>query len=199
MPTRPDAAAGRAEPERLKEGQMNGKQVIGGGALLALALAAAAAQAQWSSGGWGVGHGTGSGLGRFVQPITVDLWPIDNGTSISVTVSGCGGARDYRSFGTDIVGGEGEADDAAAALTRLLGEARRVCAFEPRLGARVEEGFRPAFDAWLEELAAMGDMNMSDMNMEFEVTSDTNAQIAADMALDSMDMNMATECTSGEC
>lgn len=195
MPTRPDAGAGRAELERSKEGQMNGKQVIGGGALVALALAAAAAaQAQWSSGGWGVGHGTGSGLGRFVQPITVDLWPIDNGTSLSVTVSGCGGVRDYRSFGTDIVGGEGEGDDATAALTRLLGEARRVCGFEPRLAARVEEGFRPAFEAWLEEVAAMGDMNMSDMNdIEMEAT---NAEMAADMALDT---NVTTTCDFDDC
>lgn len=176
---------------------MNRKQAIGGGgALLAFALAAAGAQAQWSSGGWGVGHGTGSGLGRFQDPITVDLWPIDGGTSISVTVSGCGGVRDYRSFGTDIVGGDGEGDDAAAALTRLLGEARRVCGFEPRLAARVEEGFRPAFESWLEELAAMGDMNMSDMNMEFEATSDTNAQMTAEMALD---MNMTTECGPDDC
>ena len=167
----------------------------GASALIALALAAAAAQAQWSAADWGVGHGSGSGLGRFVQPITVDLWPIDNGTSLSVTVSGCGGVRDYRSFGTDIVGGEGEGDDAAAALTRLLGEARRVCAFEPRLAARVEEGFRPAFDAWLEELAAMGDMNMSDMNdIEMEAA---NAEMAADMALG--DMNVTTTCDFDDC
>ena len=158
---------------------MNRKKAIGGGgALLAFALAAAGAQAQWSSGGWGVGHGTGSGLGRFQDPITVDLWPIDGGTSISVTVSGCGGVRDYRSFGTDIVGGDGEGDDAAAALTRLLGEARRVCGFEPRLATRIEDGFAAAFDAWLEEQAGMNymDMNEVDMNMAIECDAeDCNA------------------------
>ena len=174
---------------------MTSKHLIVGGALVAIALAAAA-HAQWRPPGWGVGHGGGNGLGRFEDPITIDVWPIDNGTSLSVTVSGCGGVRDYRSFGTDIVGGEGEGADAKAALTRLLEEARRVCLFEPRLAARIEEGFRPAFEAWREELAVMDEMNMTDMNMDMEATSDTNAEMAADMALD---MNMTTECGPDDC
>lgn len=141
---------------------MNGTAVLAGVGALALAVAAAA-QAQWSS-GWGYGNGAGGGFGRTEGPISIDLWPNGESTTVSVTVSGCGGVRDFRSFGTDVAGGDGQTPDAAAALSRLLGEARNVCGFEPRLATRIEEGFAPAFDSWLVEQASM-DMNMTvDMN-----------------------------------
>ena len=76
-----------------------------GGAALAIGIAAAA-QAQWPS-GWGVGYGGGGELGRTEGPLTLDVTPINGGVSVSVTVSGCGGVRDFRSFGTDISDGVG--------------------------------------------------------------------------------------------
>lgn len=157
---------------------MKGITILVGAGALAIMIAAAA-QAQWPS-GWGYGHSASGGFGRTEGPISVDLWPNGESTTMSVTVSGCGGVRDFRSFGTDVVGGDGQTADAAAALTRLLGEAGRICGFEPRLALRIEEGFAPAFDAWLVEQAAM-DMNMTDMN----ATADIDAYEAAENALDS--------------
>lgn len=147
-----------------------------GAVALVLALAAAA-EAQWGS-GWGWGNGSGGGYGRTEGPVAVDLWQSGESASLSVTVSGCGGVRDFRSFGSDVANGDGQSADAAAALTRLLGEARRVCGFEPRLATRIEDGFAAAFDAWLEEQAGMNymDMNEVDMNMAIECDAeDCNA------------------------
>ncbi|MDQ4088355.1 MAG: hypothetical protein M3177_10165, partial [Pseudomonadota bacterium] len=81
--------------------------LVAAAALLA-AGAAAAAQDEWPLDGWGPGLGGGMGLGRTEGPLTVDLWQVEGGSSLSVTVSGCGGPQDYRSFGTDIAAGEGE-------------------------------------------------------------------------------------------
>ena len=162
------------------------------GAALAVALAATAgAQAQWPT-GWGVGYGGGSELGRTEGPLTLDVTPIEGGVSVSVTVSGCGGVRDFRSFGTDISDGDGQAADATAGLNRLLGEARRACGFEQRLASRVAQGFEPAFNEWAENyranMMAMSDMNMVEMN-------------AADMDAGPVEMNAATtECPNdGNC
>ena len=155
------------------------------GAALAIGIAAAA-QAQWPS-GWGVGHGGGGELGRTEGPLTLDVTPINGGVSVSVTVSGCGGVRDFRSFGTDISEGEGQTADAVAGLTRLLGEARQECRFEPRLAMRVAQGFEPAFNAWAENYrASMADMSM-DMNAtDMSAMTDMNATTvdtdAADMS-----------------
>ena len=158
---------------------------IAAGAVLLAGLFAVAAHAQWSGAGWGVGHGGGSELGRTEGPITVDVFPGTGASTLAITVSGCGGVRDYRSFGTDVVDGEGQVRDASAALTRLLGEARRVCGFEERLAARVVDGFEPALTAWLEDYAAMmaemnasADMNMTDMNMtDMNMTTDWNSAV----------------------
>lgn len=147
-----------------------------GAVALVLGLAAAA-EAQWGS-GWGWGNGSGGGYGRTEGPVAVDLWQSGESASLSVTVSGCGGVRDFRSFGSDVANGDGQSADAAAALTRLLGEARRVCGFEPRLATRIEDGFAAAFDAWLEEQTGMNymDMNEVDMNMAIECDAeDCNA------------------------
>jgi hypothetical protein len=156
---------------------MNRQLLIAGTALLALA-AAAAAQDTWPIDGWSPGLGSGMGLGRVEGPVTADVWQIDGGSGVAITVSGCGGVRDYRSFGTEIVGGEGESRAAAAALTRLLAEARRACGFEERLATRLEQGFGPAFAAWERELA----------------------QVAAEMnAMNMTDMNAAIDCSDGSC
>ena len=148
---------------------MNRTMMWAGAGALALAIAAAA-QAQWSN-GWGYGNGSFGGFGRTEWPVTVDLWQNGDSMTVSVSVSGCGGVRDFRSFGTDVAGGDGQTADAAAAVTRLLGEARQACGFEPRLATRIEDGFAPAFEAWLVEMASM-DMNMTDMNL---TTVDMNA------------------------
>lgn len=156
---------------------MKARRIWGGAALLAL-VAGAAAQAQWSSGqGWGPGYGGGMGLGRTDGPVGVDVSQIDGGFTVAVTVSGCGGVRDYRSFGTDVSSGDGQERDLSAALGRMLGAAREACGFEPRLATRMAEGFESAFTPWLEEqqafMAGM-DMNMTDMNAAGECLDDCN-------------------------
>jgi len=157
-------------------------------ALLAATGMAVAAQAQWAGAGWGSGYGSGIGFGRTEGPVTADVWAVDGGYGVGVTVNGCGGVRDYRSFGTEIVGGDGEVADAAAALGRLLGEARRVCSFEERLGARMAEGFEPGLAAWIEEQAAMyADMSAMDA-----------VQNAAD-AVEAIDMNATFDCPDDDC
>ena len=157
------------------------------GVTLAIGIAAAA-QAQWPT-GWGVGYGGGGELGRTEGPLTLDVTPINGGVSVSVTVSGCGGVRDFRSFGTDISDGDGQTADAAAGLTRLLGEARRACGFEPRLATRVAQGFEPAFSEWAENYRA----NMAAMTMDMNAaTADMNA---ADMDGTYTDMN-SMECAA---
>jgi len=146
---------------------------------IAVLASAAAAQSQWSNEGWAPGNAGGYGLGRTDGPVTAEITQIEGGVSVGVTVSGCGGVRDYRSFGRDVVGGEGQGRDVAAALNHLLGEARRVCGFEQRLAGRIAQGLEPAFAAWLEESANMSmDMNAMDMGM---------------------DSNMAIDCPEGEC
>jgi len=153
---------------------------VAGAALAGLAGAAAAAQDVWPMEGWGPGYGTNMGLGRTEGPVTADIWEVEGGSGVAVTVSGCGGVRDYRSFGTEVVGGEGEARAAAGALTRLLGEARRACGFEERLATRMTQGLEPAFAAWKREQAEMAaQMNATDMNI-------------------AVDMN-AIECTGNDC
>lgn len=148
---------------------MNRHLVIAGAGLLGLA-AAAAAQETWPIEGWGPGYGSNMGLGRSEGPVVADVWEIDGGSGVGITVSGCGGVRDYRGFGTEVVGGDGEARAAAAELARLLAEARRICGFEERLATRLLQGFEPAFAAWKREQAEMAaqmnamDMNMVDMN-----------------------------------
>ena len=137
------------------------RRMLCGIALAGIALAAAAAQAQWQGQGWGPGYGGGMGLGRADGPVSIDVSQIEGGYTVAVTVSGCGGIRDYRSFGTDVAEGEGQERDLAAATTRLLATAREACGFEPRLATRMAQGFEPAFAAWLEEQSAM----MMDMNM----------------------------------
>lgn len=132
-----------------------------GAIVLALGISAVA-NAQWTS-GWGSGNGGMGGFGRTEGPVVVDLWLTGESVSLSVMVSGCGGVRDFRSFGTDVANGEGQSADLSAALTRLLAEARRVCSFETRLATRIEEGFTAAFEAWQQEQATMY-MNMIDMN-----------------------------------
>ncbi|HEX8641442.1 MAG TPA: hypothetical protein VF704_09860 [Allosphingosinicella sp.] len=144
---------------------MNRQLVVAAAALVGLA-GVAAAQESWPIEGWGPGYGTNMGFGRTEGPVTADIWEIDGGSGIAVTVAGCGGVRDYRSFGTELVGGEGEARAAAAALSRLLAEARRVCGFEERLAMRMPQGLEPAFAAWRREQTEMAaQMNMTDMNM----------------------------------
>ena len=151
------------------------KRLIGAGLAIGVSLGlAVAAQAQWSGQGWGLGYGGGSGLGRTEGPVAVDISQISGGVTVSVKVSGCGGVRDYRSFGSDIVDGDGQARDVVASLNRLLGEARRVCAFEERLAARIQDGVEPAFAEWLVEQTAM-DMNMMDMNMADCTDANCNA------------------------
>lgn len=153
--------------------------VFAGAALLG--AAAVAAQAQWPGQGWGPGYGGGMGLGRQDGPVSVDVSQIDGGFTVGVTVTGCGGVRDYRSFGTDVSGGDGQERDLAAAIARLLGAAREACGFEPRLASRMAEGFEATFSPWLAEQEAfmanmMADMNaaMTDMNATYECTDDCN-------------------------
>jgi len=153
---------------------------------------AAAAQAQWPS-GWGVGYGGGGELGRTEGPLTLDVTPINGGVSVSVTVSGCGGVRDFRSFGTDISDGDGQTADAVAALNRLLGEAREECRFEPRLASRVALGFEPAFNDWAENYRA----NMASMSIDMN-TTDMGAM--TDMNATTVDMNAADmSCVDSNC
>lgn len=152
------------------------RKLLGGGALLALA-AAVAAQAQWPAQGWGGGYGGGMGLGRTEGPVMVDVSQIEGGFTVTVTVSGCGGVRDYRSFGTDVSGGDGQERDLSAALGRMLGTAREACGFEPRLATRIADGFESAFAPWYEEQQAFMagvDMNMVDMNAAYECSGDCN-------------------------
>jgi hypothetical protein len=158
---------------------MRTQLAIAGAALLGLA-AAAAAQENWPMDGWMPGGGSGMGLGRSDGPVSADVWQIDGGSGVAITVSGCGGVRDYRSFGTEVVGGDGEARAAAAALVRLAAEARRVCGIEERLATRIGQGFEAAFAAWQSEQAQMSadmnaiDMNATDLNM-IDCSGDCNA------------------------
>ena len=143
---------------------------------------AAAAQTQWANQGWGSGYAGGYGLGRTDGPVAVEITHVEGGVSVGVLVSGCGGVRDYRSFGRDVSGGEGQARDVALALGQLLGEARRVCGFEERLAGRIEQGLEPAFVAWLEEEASIN------MNATVDMGVDTN-----------MGMDGNSICSAGDC
>lgn len=178
---------------------MKGSHILAGAGAIALAIAAAA-QAQWA-GGWGYGNGSMGSFGRTEGPVSVDLWPNGESTTVSVTVTGCGGVRDFRSFGTDVAVGEGQTADAAAAVTRLLGEARRACNFEPRLAERIEQGFAPAFDAWLVEMASMDmNMNMADMNATVDMNAYEAAENALDAAADAVEAAAdAAECNAEDC
>ncbi len=147
---------------------------------IAVLASTAAAQSQWPNRGWGSGNAGGYGLGRTDGPVAVEITQVEGGVSVGVLVSACGGVRDYRSFGRDVSAGDGQARDVASAVTHLLGEARRICGFEERLAARIEEGVEPAFIAWLEQEVSM---NVMDANM-------------MDMGMDS---NMVADCSPGEC
>ncbi len=149
---------------------------------IAVLASAGAAQSQWQNQGWGVGYAGGHGLGRTDGPVSAEITRIEGGVSVGVAVNGCGGVRDYRSFGRDISDGEGQGRDVASALRHLLGEARRVCGFEERLAGRIEQGVQPAFATWLAEEASM-DANVMDMN-------------AMDMG---MDANMTLDCSADDC
>lgn len=150
---------------------MKRQLAIAGAGLLGLA-ATAAAQENWPMDGWMPGGGTGMGLGRTDGAVSADVWQIDGGSGVAITVSGCGGVRDYRSFGTEVVGGDGEARAAAAALARLASEARRVCGFEERIATRIGQGFERAFTGWQREQAQMAaEMNSIDMNVTENVTN----------------------------
>lgn len=158
-------------------------RLFAGAAVIAAALAAAA-QAQWPGQGWGPGYGGGMGLGRADGPVSIDVSQIEGGYTVAVTVSGCGGIRDYRSFGTDVTEGEGQERDLAAATTRLLATARETCGFEPRLATRMSEGFEPAFASWLEEQRSMAmDMNMA---MEDAMSALENAAQCAEADCNAM-------------
>jgi len=147
---------------------------------IAVLASTAAAQSQWPNQGWGAGNAGGYGLGRTDGPVAVEITQVEGGVSVGVLVSGCGGVRDYRSFGRDVSGGDGQARDVASALNHLLGEARRVCGFEERLVGRIEQGVEQAFVAWLEQEASANTMDMNVMDM-------------------GMDSNMAAECSAAEC
>ena len=147
---------------------------------MAMLASTAAAQSLWPNQGWGPGNAGGYGLGRTEGPVAVEITQVDGGVSVGVRVSGCGGVRDYRSFGRDVSGGEGQARDVAAAVNHLLAEAGRVCGFEERLAGRIEEDVEQAFAAWLEDEVNMNVMDANVMDM-------------------GMDGNMVAECSGVEC